>query len=164
LQVFAFRASKELRSDPRRDKHGNSLRQAIDVSFLNPRPSAQVEVLYEAVTSCVAAGADDRHWDAHLLVDTYHDGSDAIRETIWGYHADNIDTDGVKVDPLLRGELNADMPEWDPRRYFFYVLESRVNLAKLEWSRSVDHVKSSFERFQRVSMRTNLRPVLRVCI
>jgi hypothetical protein len=155
LRVWTFRASKRVLLDPRRDKHGVTLRQSIDISYLNTKPSDQAEYLCEAVTSCVVAGTDNHRWTATMLVDTYFDGSDPIRETIRKYHKDRIAAYGMNADPLSWGQLDADTPEWDPRQYFFYVLKTRLYVAKLEWFRTVDHVKSRLEQFKRVSMKTN---------
>jgi hypothetical protein len=154
LPVLVFRASETPCSDPRRDRRERTLRQFKDISFLNPLPGATPEYLYEAVTTCTVAGTNDWHWEATMFTDTYYDGEDTIRETIWEYHQNKVDAQ-FNADPLTRGIVDADLPEWNPRKYFILALHHRLKHTYREWLRTVEHIEKRFEQLQKVLSSAN---------
>jgi hypothetical protein len=151
LPMLVYRESAILRSDPRLDKYGEPLRGFDNISFLGTSEAGALGVLYEAVTSLVVVGIDNFRWTAYMLVDTYFDGPDTTRETVWEYHKDESGDDGTYMDPLTRGNEAADRPQRDPRRYFFLVLQHRWKLALTEWQNTVLHVQARFKWFETVS-------------
>lgn len=115
------------------------LRRTGDLQFLKLAPfRTQAPVLddciYEAQISVLVTGVDHWSWTAFAFVDTYYKGDDNV-ESIQHY-LDQVQY-GVKLDPLTKGQYDAEPPVWRPREYFLRVLESRVKQVKQEWHNTV---------------------------
>jgi hypothetical protein len=100
--------------------------------------------LYEAQTSVVVTGIDNRVWTAYGIVDTYF-GS---KESVEHYHEENGPS--AQVDPLAAGQIPA-IPSvsliWTPREYFFKILAIRMNEARREWRKIIDEVNGSVKQY-----------------
>jgi hypothetical protein len=100
--------------------------------------------LYEAQTSIVVTGIDNRVWTAYGIVDTYF-GS---RESLQHYHEENGPS--AQVDPLAAGQIPA-IPSisliWGPREYFFKIVAIRINEARRAWRKIIDEVEGSVKQY-----------------
>lgn len=118
-------------------------------------PADESVLLYEATTSIAVTGIDCYIWTAYAFVDTYHDS----RESVDSYHRMKGRRRG-RADPLAAGQINADEPIWDPRRYFLKVVEIRTGLISIEWSQILDRIEKDLLQYVRC---TRLINDVRIC-
>ncbi|KIW60178.1 hypothetical protein PV05_00416 [Exophiala xenobiotica] len=137
-------------TDHRRFENGETLRRTIDISFLNWEPGLPGEFLYEAQVSCVIAGLHEHNWVAYCFADTYFDGSNERRETVAEYHKDALSECGMNADPLTYGNCDANVPHWDPRKYFLAVYLHRTKPVIREWLLLTGKVEHSFRIYEQV--------------
>ncbi|KAK5216367.1 hypothetical protein LTR72_010540 [Exophiala xenobiotica] len=135
--------------DHRRFENEEPLRLTTDISFLNGESRLPAEFLYETQVSCVISGLHEHNWVAYCFVDTYFDGSNERRETVFEYHKDKVSEDGMNMDPLTYGICDADDPLWDPRKYFLAVYLNRTTPVIREWLLLIGKVEHSFRIYQK---------------
>jgi hypothetical protein len=143
LPFFALR-DHPLPKDSPRKVQGKPLRRWRDLSFLRTQTSGSESEerygIYEAEISCVVAGSDNWRWIAFAFVDTYFDGGESDDSVMW-YGCE----EAIHLDPILAGNLDANMPIWKPREYFMKVFEIRILQVIKEWDFLVLTVKRSIE-------------------
>ncbi|KIW81718.1 hypothetical protein Z517_04744 [Fonsecaea pedrosoi CBS 271.37] len=145
IPFYAWRDT--YREDHRKWAHSRQpLRETVDVSFLNQHHG---EVLCKAVLTAMISGSDIEHWTAYLFADTYFDAQDAGRETVLEYRKDKESEEGMNADPLTYGEIDADLPFWDPRKYFLIMARYRLQQVAKEWTQVVARFGTSFADFQK---------------
>jgi hypothetical protein len=137
-------------TDHRRFENGEPLRRRNDISFLDWDAGRPAEFLCESQISCVIAGLHEHNWAAYCFVDTYFDGSNERRETVFEYHKGKISEDGMNADPLTYGNCDADDPLWDPRKYFLAVYLNRTAPVIREWLLLIGKVEHSFRIYEKV--------------
>ncbi|KAG4429355.1 hypothetical protein IFR05_015162 [Cadophora sp. M221] len=147
ISYYVLRESKKSWKDTRRKSNGKPLRQFWELPFLsmptNNKPASTDEryYLYEAVTSVGVTGSDHWTWAVYGFVDTYWDS----RESVDGYHEMKGRSRG-RADPLANGQINADEPLWDPRKYFLKVVEIRTGLVLMEWSQIINKMEREVQQ------------------
>ncbi|KAI0022993.1 hypothetical protein F4780DRAFT_730991 [Xylariomycetidae sp. FL0641] len=144
LPYYAWRKNSKGLEDSRRMSDGKPLRRTQNVGFLDVAPSGarlptNGDWLHESQISCLVSGLDDSSYIGYGFVDTYQDGCQSA-ETVSQYQ-NNGRPDPMVMDPLSGGTLPAAPPQWDPRVYFFMVLESRLQQVKHEWINVVSMVQ-----------------------
>ncbi|OAL40631.1 hypothetical protein AYO20_00367 [Fonsecaea nubica] len=145
IPFFAWRDT--FREDHRKWAHSRKpLRETVDVSFLNQHPG---EVLCKGVLTAMISGSDIEHWTAYLFADTYFDAQDEGRETVLEYRKDKESKEGMNADPLTYGEIDADLPFWDPRKYFLIMARYRLQQVAKEWTQVVARFGTRFADFQK---------------
>ncbi|WQF82057.1 hypothetical protein CDEST_07071 [Colletotrichum destructivum] len=155
MPYFAWRRHVKPRTDSRKRPDGSPCRKWIDLSFLTGKDTSKVDgsainFLYEAQTSVVVAGYNNRVWTAILLTDNYFVDDDAeviFNEDSLHYHEYSSKEDGIYHDALTVAEFDANTPIWDPREYFCTVVRMRLNQLLEEWSSVSSHLKADIEPF-----------------
>jgi hypothetical protein len=132
LPFYVLRNHGELRHDSRERANGQPLRRSWKLDCLcesspaTESPSGSSWCLYEAQTSIVLIGIDDRVWTAYATIDTYYEPDSAnsvgFYEAEWNDH-------GVLLDPMTGngGIREFSRPLWDARTYFLSVLEAHLD-------------------------------------
>ena len=146
MPYYALRQTAELLKDTRKRCDLKPLRQSWELPFLSQPRNASAAInnpycLYEAQISVGVTGIDHWVWNAYGLVDTYF-GSN---ESLDGY--DELKARLGRPDPLAAGKIDADLPIWTPREYFFKVIEIRMNQVRREWNTIVDKVESDVKQY-----------------
>lgn len=149
LPFFALRSSRTPRMDHRSYVGSAPLRDVKDVSFLDwhDEGAPALRHLYEAHVTCVIAGFHDWCWTATCFVDTYYDDY-VDRECVDDYHEHAENPQGMASDAPTLGDLEADLPIWNPREYFLLVVCSRLKRVKYEWQSTIKQVRESFRRYE----------------
>jgi hypothetical protein len=118
-------------------------RQWTDLTFLNiqpPRSQDQKQYgIHEAQISFVICGSDNRRWVGYGFVDTEFD-----RENLADHDLSYV---GKHEDPIAFGELDANLPIWDPREYFLMVLQIRMAQVLKEWECLIRTVERSINQY-----------------
>jgi hypothetical protein len=121
-------------------EHGDKpLRKSLHLPFLSGRQgeirsSDSEQCLYEAQLSVAVTGIDHRIWTAYGSFDTYFSSNDSVQSR------------------MDRGDLAADQVTmynyiWDPREYFFKVLESRMIGIRREWNAIALKVEGDVQQY-----------------
>lgn len=145
---------EQARKDERKKADKSPLRSLWSLSFLTKSHGSGCEAeehahgyLHDAQVSCVVTGHNNSKWTAWALADTYfhneHDGEN--NKDMLAYYNDPDETG----DPLTRGELRLDIPIWDPREYFLWVLKTRLMQIIKEWRAIIYMMKSSVANYVR---------------
>ncbi|PMD45421.1 hypothetical protein L207DRAFT_508317 [Hyaloscypha variabilis F] len=126
IPYYVLRENKKLLIDSCREHGDKPLRKSLHLPFLSGRQgeirsSDSEQCLYEAQLSVAVTGIDHRIWTAYGSFDTYFSSNDSVQSR------------------MDRGDLAADQVTmynyiWDPREYFFKVLESRMIGIRREWN------------------------------
>jgi hypothetical protein len=140
--------SEHLITDVRK-MDGKPLRQSWELPFLSGPISASTYTagllcLYEAQTSIVVTGVDNRVWTAYCIVDTYF----GAKKTLQHYHEENGPS--AQIDPLAAGQIPATPSStliWTPREYFFKIVAIRINEARRAWRVISDEVEGSVKQY-----------------
>lgn len=99
--------------------------------------------LYEAQVSVAVTGFDDSVWTAYGIVDTYFGTKESIRR----YDRFTTGHSSGRPDPLAAGQINADVPIWNPREYFLRVFEIRIIQISREWDFILDRVEDAVKQY-----------------
>ncbi|OCK76085.1 hypothetical protein K432DRAFT_307150 [Lepidopterella palustris CBS 459.81] len=113
-------------------------RQWTDLSFLNIQtPKFQDKRKYgtcKARFSLIICGSDHRRWVGYAFVDRDFD-SEELEEDDFSY-------EGIQEDPIAsNGELDANLPIWDPREYFLMIFDIQMAKVLKEWENLVRAVE-----------------------
>jgi len=149
LPFYALRTFKkpcERPKDHRQYSDGTSLRLCRDLSFLNRSTTESSEYLCEAQISFVITGPDKWRWVAYCFVDVYYEMEG--KETVSEYCQDSTGEEGMRVDPLTLGCVNAETPTHDAREYFLKVSLIRLNQVKREWQQIVGRFKHEVRAYE----------------
>jgi hypothetical protein len=96
--------------------------------------------MLEAHISFVICGSDDHRWVAYGFDDTDFEGED-LDDKI-------CPCEGFRPDPFSSdGEVDADIPIWNPREYFVMILDNRMAQALTEWESLVRAVERSIKEY-----------------
>jgi hypothetical protein len=105
--------------------------------------------MFESRFSVVICGSSEKQWAVYAFDDTESDEDDLYEKmigTFQPFHADPI------VSCLGGDDLDADLPIWNPRRYFLLAVANRITRAAEGWmslmrtvERSINHYVSSTE-------------------
>ncbi|RFU29722.1 hypothetical protein B7463_g6595, partial [Scytalidium lignicola] len=117
--------------------HSNPRRGSRDISSLETNRDTSQEPknnrLYEAQISFVICGSDNRCWVGYAFADTYF-GHNDLKECTFSY-------DGLHEDPIASdGELDLNLPIWDPREYFLIIVKIRMAQVLKEWELVINTV------------------------
>jgi hypothetical protein len=98
--------------------------------------------VYEAHLSIAITGVDRQVWTAYCFVDTYFDTKDSVEtyHQMEGFHKG-------RPDPLALGRIDAELPIWEPRRYFSAIVELRALFIVGEWISTMDKTEKDIERY-----------------
>jgi len=84
-------------------------------------------------------------------VDVYYEMEG--KETVSEYCQDSTGEEGMRVDPLTLGCVNAETPTHDAREYFLKVSLIRLNQVKREWQQIVGRFKHEVRAYEEVCCR-----------
>jgi hypothetical protein len=102
-------------------------------------------VLTEACFSLVICGTDHQHWVGYAFVDRHFDEDEDLDESLFPYK-------GCHEDPIVSdcGEdiLDANLPIWDPRRYFLVILKFRIANVLKEWTGTALILGTSIDSYE----------------
>jgi hypothetical protein len=100
--------------------------------------------MFESRFSVVICGSSEKQWAVYAFDDTYSDGDD-LEEKMSGafqtFHADPI------VSCLGGDDVDADLPIWDPRRYFLLSVANRITGAANGWMTLMRTVERSIKDY-----------------
>jgi len=130
---------------PRKGVNNKPPRTWTDLSFLNIQTSHLQNQkncgIYEAQTSFVACGPDNRRWTGYAFVDNWY-GSEDLEDKDFCY-------EGFHEDPIASsGSLtihNANHPVWNPREYFLMAFAANLAPVQGEWEYLVRTVERSIK-------------------
>jgi hypothetical protein len=100
--------------------------------------------------TCVIVGLTDQCWIAYFFIDTYFEdmGAETVLEAQYRSHLEQ----GYRTDPLMgSGNVDADHPIWDSRKYFLTALYHRLQQMKSEWEHLVEEVVKSMDQHERAA-------------
>ncbi|KAH8821447.1 hypothetical protein F5884DRAFT_745770 [Xylogone sp. PMI_703] len=120
IPYFALRTSPSSDESFTALNQGKQLRQWRDITFLEAggenAKDSRVSRLCEAQFSLVICGSDNWRWTGHAFSDTYFNNQ-SLTDYTFSY-------DGLHEDPIAsNGELDANLPLWDPREYFLMIIK-----------------------------------------
>jgi hypothetical protein len=139
-----WRRSELPLEDPR------SIRKYDDLSFFDYEGRKPSGFLYEAKTSCVITGTDERTWCGYCFIEAYFDSAKDAKETAVEYWEDSQLSEGMYADPFTYGTTDTDVQIQDPRVYFLAVLASRIKRVEREWSNLVEMLEESINESPKV--------------
>ena len=144
VPYFALRTSLPPKDPIRKPVNSNPTRKWTDLSFLEIQsPESQDKKVYgihEAQISFVICGSDDGRWVGYAFVDTNFD-SEGLGDQVFPY-------EGVHEDLIASdGELDANLPIWNPREYFLMICEIRIAQVLKEWEFLVRTVERSIKQY-----------------
>jgi len=100
--------------------------------------------MFESRFSVVICGSSEKQWAVYAFDDTYSDG-DNLEEKMTGalqaFHADPI------VSCLWGDDVEADLPIWNPRRYFLLAVANRITVAANGWMTLMRTVERSIKDY-----------------
>jgi hypothetical protein len=100
--------------------------------------------MFESRFSIVICGSSEKQWAVYAFDDTYSDGDD-LYEKLTGpcqpFHADPI------VSCLGGDDVEADLPIWNPRRYFLRAVANRITVAANGWMTLMRTVECSIKDY-----------------
>lgn len=102
----------------------------------------EVDCVYEAHISFTVTGLDHKMWTAYAFVDSYFDELDGVQ----AYDEMKAPREGI-MDPLTMGNLDAQIPIWNPRLYFIRVVEIRLGQIVVEWNRILKRIEKDIEQY-----------------
>jgi hypothetical protein len=125
-------------SDGRRWPNEDLLREIVSLPVLS-RPGNANEVpeeVQEAQTTIALTGIDVRRWTAICLAD-----ASQIPRSFAEYGLEPL-PDGIQSEDLIAGkQLGDGNGAFDPRLYFLWAWEARIDEALTEWIRVLAYVK-----------------------
>ncbi|WYZ35224.1 hypothetical protein EsH8_I_001500 [Colletotrichum jinshuiense] len=162
LPFFTWRKHDQPVRDHRHNPEGKPLRRSLNLKDFFPKhfdlkkPTTRRSLhevsahyfLHEAQFSCSVVGIDETRWTAYFFEDAFFGSRDDSMSLI-DYESDA--KDGIILDPLVLGSLEAHTSIWSPRDYFLAVLNIRFKQVAEEWT----HMTSQLEKavFDQVSSR-----------
>jgi hypothetical protein len=122
--------------------------QWTDLSFLEiqtPKPrDGRKYGMFESRFSVVICGSSEKQWAVYAFDDTYSDGDnlyDKMTDALQPFHADPI------VSCLWGDDVEADLPIWNPRRYFLLAVANRITVAANGWMTLMRTVERSIKDY-----------------
>ena len=97
--------------------------------------------LYEDQISFAVVGIDKSIWTAYCFADTYYEDRESVDRYV------SMNGTAHRVDPIAAGFLGADLPIWEPRKYFVRVVEIRMNLILREWQCIADKIEDEVKQY-----------------
>jgi hypothetical protein len=100
--------------------------------------------MFESRFSVVICGSSEKQWAVYAFDDTYPDGDnlyDKMIAALQPFHADPI------VSCLGGDDVDADLPIWNPRRYFLLAVANRITVAANGWMTLMRTVERSIKDY-----------------
>lgn len=101
--------------------------------------------MFESRFSVVTYGSSEKQWAVYAFDDTESDGDDLYEKMIGALPV-------LHVDPIvscLYGDepVDANLPIWNPRRYFLLVVANRITRAADGWMNLMTTVERSIKYY-----------------
>lgn len=101
--------------------------------------------MFESRFSVVICGSSEKQWAVYAFDDTESDGDDLYEKMIGA-------SPPLHVDPIvscLDGDepIDADLPIWNPRRYFLLAVANRITRAANGWMTLMTTVERSIKDY-----------------
>jgi hypothetical protein len=124
----------------RHSQEADDGRTWTDLSFLKPQKGKlQHYGVFEAQISFVIVGSDHYRWDGYCFA--FDDEEDLLDE----------DCDAIRMDPTSwngkKCKHEANLPIWDPRKYFLAVFESRMTQVLAEFECLIRMIAKNIEQY-----------------
>lgn len=100
--------------------------------------------MFESRFSIVICGSSEKQWAVYAFDDTYSDGDDLYEKmigTLQPFHVDPI------VSCLGGDDVDADLPIWNPRKYFLCAVANRITGAANGWMTFMRTVERSIKGY-----------------
>jgi hypothetical protein len=100
--------------------------------------------MFESRFSIVICGSSEKQWAVYAFDDTYSDGDDLYEKMIGNvqlFQADPI------VSCLGGDDVEANLPIWNPRRYFLRAVANRITGAANAWMTFMRTVERSIKGY-----------------
>jgi hypothetical protein len=127
----------------------NPPRHYTDLSFLKitskDRAGNLINGIRESHFSFILCGTDNGRWVGISFVDKRFGDEDELEDDI-------SPSEGVHMDPIAMGKLDADIPIWDPREYFLNILNLRLLEALKRWRFLVRTIEGCIKRYVGINL------------
>jgi hypothetical protein len=107
------------------------------------RPKEKEAYFYEAQTSFMIMGIDERLYTAICSVDTFFGGEQ---------HRDSYVDPAIPLDAPSGGSLWLQFPDWNPRQYWLAVQSYRLSQVTKEWTELIDCFIERLEYYVRTEV------------